>query len=60
LFVDHRRFRPCFEQLSGLEFSLEEWKDDFRSGLHTILNYQHAGATQQWKQAHKKRGAMMP
>lgn len=35
---------------NSLEFSLEEWKDDFRSGLHTILNYQHAGATQQWKQ----------
>lgn len=34
----------------SLEFALEEWKDDFRSGLHTILNYQHAGATQQWKQ----------
>lgn len=35
---------------NSLEFALEEWKDDFRSGLHTILNYQHAGATQQWKQ----------
>ena len=40
----------------GLEFALEEWKDDFRSGLHSILNYQHAGATQQWKQAHQNRG----
>lgn len=33
----------------SLEFTLDQWKEDFRDGLRTILNYQHAGANEQWK-----------
>eukprot|EP00438_Fugacium_kawagutii_P007176 Skav225017 [mRNA] locus=scaffold3954:23320:27965:- [translate_table: standard] len=46
--VAHQLWNPF--RSKSLEFALEEWKEDFRNGLRTILNYQHAGATQQWKQ----------
>ncbi|CAK9034616.1 unnamed protein product [Durusdinium trenchii] len=33
----------------NLFFTMDQWKEDFRFSLHTILNYEHAGPDDHWE-----------